>query len=68
MPAEGEPIGSCGGAPGNGPAYPRADAPAYETGPIRGLVGEATKWVAGDIAPLVGRWCFAVQASPTHGV
>ena len=33
MPAEGEPIGSCGGAPGNEPAYPRPGAPAHETGP-----------------------------------
>ena len=33
MPAEAEPIGSCGGAPGNEPAYPRPGAPAHETGP-----------------------------------
>ena len=33
MPAEGEPIGSCGGAPGNEPAHPRPGAPAHETGP-----------------------------------
>ena len=35
MPAEGEPIGSCGGAPGNEPAYPRPGAPAHETGPTK---------------------------------
>jgi hypothetical protein len=33
MPAEGEPIESCGGAPGNEPAYPRPGAPAHETDP-----------------------------------
>jgi hypothetical protein len=33
MPAEGEPIGSCGGAPGNEPAYPRPGARAHETDP-----------------------------------
>ena len=33
MPAEGQPIDSRGGAPGNGPAYPRAGAPAHETDP-----------------------------------
>ena len=42
MPAEGEPIGSCGGAPGNEPAYPRPGAPAHETDPtissVRSLV------------------------------
>jgi hypothetical protein len=34
MPAEGQPIDSRGGAPGNEPAYPRAGAPAHETDPI----------------------------------
>ena len=33
MPAEEEPTSSCGGAPENEPAYPRAGAPAHETGP-----------------------------------
>ena len=39
MPAEGEPIGSCGGAPGNEPAYPRPGAPAHETGPSTDTYG-----------------------------
>ena len=38
MPAEGEPIGSCGGAPGNEPAYPRPGAPAHETDPTHLLL------------------------------
>jgi hypothetical protein len=33
MPAEGKAASSCGAAPGNEPAYPRAGAPAHETDP-----------------------------------
>jgi hypothetical protein len=43
MPAEAEPIGSCGGAPGNEPAYPRPGAPAHETDPTRD--GNKSPWI-----------------------
>ena len=38
MSAEGQPIDSRGGAPGNEPGYPRAGAPAYETDPTHTLM------------------------------
>jgi hypothetical protein len=68
MPAEGEPIGSCGGAPGNEPAYPRPGAPAHETGPILSTEVFTTNTTAMQTADsLTSPWhYFSLVLWPKH--